>query len=252
MHQSAYAIEGEGPALAGVAFHPVGDADGASPVIVLCHWLPKGRWDEDEQEALEAFGSGLAEECGVPVVAFNFRGIGESEGDFGIGGWCIDLRNVIETLSADSDFDRVWLVGVGIGGAVALSVASGEVRVAGVVAIGAPAEFAPLNLASDTFLVRARATDLVRSDAYPEDPHAWRRELIAFAPVHHLHRFAPRPALVVHGSRDEAVPRRSSDQLVEAGGSTFEKVVIPGGDDLYRHQATLELVARWLRTEIAG
>lgn len=249
IEQIQYPVDTGETYLAGILFRPCADiGEGRVPAIALCHWLPKGRWDEDEQEAFEGLGRQFALGTGAAVLCFNFRGIGESEGDFGINGWCRDLVCVVDVLCDDPDIGEVWAVGAGVGGSVALNVTAGDARINGVVALGAAPEFAALSLGSDAFFVRARNSGIFRDPEYPQDPHAWRRELIAYSPIHHVRRIAPRPALLVHGARDEIVPVGTAERLVDAAGPTMEKVIVPAGHEVYSSEAAVELTCTWLRS----
>lgn len=250
MEQIQYPIDVGEVFLAGVMLRPHADiGEIHTPGIVLCHWLPEGRWSDDEQEAFEELGRQVALGTGASVLCFNFRGIGESDGDFGINGWCRDLVSVVDVLSDDPDIGEIWTVGAGVGGSVALNVAAGDPRIAGVVALGAPAEFAALDLGSDEFFARARSSGIIRDPDYPPDLHAWRRELIAYSPIHHVRRIAPRPVLVVHGARDEVVPIGTAERLVDAAGPSTEKVVVPAEHDIYSDESSVEMACTWLRDQ---
>lgn len=257
MEKSEYPIDSEGIVLAGVLYRPGGDdeavhsgpTDGAGPAIVLCHWLPKAKWEEEDEAALDLLAERLASGTGAATLEFNFRGIGESEGDFGINGWCRDLVSAVDLAASDASISQIWVVGVGVGGAVALSVAAGERRIAGAATLGAPAEFASMSLGADAFFVRARATEIIRDPDFPPDPHTWRRELIAFAPVHHVRRIAPNPILIVHGARDEESPPVNAERLAEAAGPTAEKVIVPGDSSIYEDVTTVDLVISWLERQ---
>lgn len=274
MKRSAYPLKVDGLALKAVLYRPDGGADGegsgqaggatsaevAKPgALVLCHGLPKARWSVEEEKAYNRAAARLCSLTGMAVLFPLLRGVGGSEGNFGVQGWCRDLTVAIATLDGNSSVDGVWLTGSGVGGSVALSVAAGDQRARGVVALGAPAEFASLSLGSQAFLVRARGTGMIRDDDYPTDPHAWRREFIAYSPVYHIRRIPPRPVLLIHGARDEIVPSQHADRLLEAArespeaeGCAEKLIVADAGTDLLNEGRMVEVVAEWLTAKAAG
>ena len=66
------------------------------PAVILCHGFPIASLDA--QRAGGTFPQLMdrtAHELGCVAMTFNFRGCGESEGDFSLQGWVDDLRNAI-------------------------------------------------------------------------------------------------------------------------------------------------------------
>src|SRR5512139_3310957 len=77
---------------------------GPFPALVLCHGIPakvKGPDDRGYPVLAELFcGKGFL------VMIFNFRGAGQSEGDFDILGWTRDLEKGLNTLYLRPEVDR--------------------------------------------------------------------------------------------------------------------------------------------------
>ena len=61
-------------------------------IIILCHGIPGGKKDP-EDPGYAQLAQVLGEE-GLQAVTFNFRGAGESTGDFDLRGWAEDLQEV--------------------------------------------------------------------------------------------------------------------------------------------------------------
>ena len=73
------------------------------PAVILCHGFPIASLDA--QRAGGTFPQLMdrtAHELGCIAMTFNFRGCGESEGDFSLQGWVDDLRNAISHLLAET------------------------------------------------------------------------------------------------------------------------------------------------------
>src|SRR6476646_3813922 len=96
---------------------------GSTPALVLCHDFPTPpRGAVASGLTFPELADRVAAQVGWRVLTFNFRGTGGSDGDFSIEGWNTDLRFAIEAVAADGDGTGVWIVGTGVGGALALGV----------------------------------------------------------------------------------------------------------------------------------
>ncbi len=108
-----------GPA-GGLAVHePVGPRPQGSSgaVVVLSHDFPIDKGPPDLIPAgLVALSDRLASASGWRVVACCLRGVGDSEGDFSLGGWLEDLEAVVADVSAVSVAGGAWVVGAGVSG----------------------------------------------------------------------------------------------------------------------------------------
>ena len=106
-------------------------------------------------------------ECGVPTVRFNYRGVGESEGSYGEGiGETDDALAVIEWAKDRWNNAPLWLAGVSFGGGVALRAAQRVpvermIMVAPAVAREAPLENLP---ACPWLIVQGDADDVVPAE----------------------------------------------------------------------------------------
>src|SRR5581483_3169055 len=110
--------------------------------LVLCHGFPSGpRGALTSAETYPELANKLASEAGWVVLTFNFRGTGESEGEFSLEGWMADLRAAIDHLFDVEGVAGVWLAGFSAGGALAICVAGEDERIGGVAALAAPGDF---------------------------------------------------------------------------------------------------------------
>src|SRR5687767_10813390 len=80
------------------------------PGLVLCHGFPNGPKSAAASGlTYPELADRLAEDVGWTVLTFNFRGTGESEGDFSLGGWLADLRAAVDHLLSVGRIGGVWL-----------------------------------------------------------------------------------------------------------------------------------------------
>src|SRR5918911_241212 len=90
------------------------------PGLVLCHGFPSGpKSAAASGQTYPELADRIAEEAGWTVLTFNFRGTGESEGDFSLNGWLTDLRKAVDYLLDVEHVTGVWVAGFSTGGALA-------------------------------------------------------------------------------------------------------------------------------------
>jgi putative redox protein len=214
--------------------------------VFLCHDLPRPQAAAaDVALTYPALADRLARETGWQVVTAELRGAGESAGDFSALGWLDDLRFVAESEVPEAS-TRV-VVGFGFGGVLALHLAAGDDRVAGVACLGTPAEMSELTGDTETFLARCRRTGVIKTPGFPASPDAWAKELSVLHPVEDAALLKGRPLLMVHGSEDPYVPLTSARDLADAATGPSElHVVLGGGHWLRADPRVLALLVGWL------
>src|SRR3989337_2842086 len=80
------------------------------PGLVVCHGFPNGpKSAAASGQPYPELADRLAEEAGWTVLTFNFRGTGESEGDFSLGGWLADLRAAVDYMLEIEQVSAGWL-----------------------------------------------------------------------------------------------------------------------------------------------
>ena len=180
------------------------------------------------------------------AMTFNFRGTGESEGDFSLQGWVDDLRNAISYLTRISDCDGVVLVGTNTGGSIAICVAADDPRVIAAALLSPRADFDDWADHPRRFLEHARELGAIRDRRFPPSVDEWTREFRRFRPVPSARRFAPRPMLVMHGSDDDSVPVSDARQLVNAHGAAELSLLEGAGHRLRHDPRAIAVLLGWL------
>jgi alpha/beta superfamily hydrolase len=142
---------------------------------------------------------------GLPVLRFNFRGVGASEGEHDKGhGEQEDVRTALDWLTRE--FERpILFVGFSFGSAVGMRVCCPDPRVPGLVALGLPT-------GHDT-----------RRYEYP-----WLASCV-------------KPKLFVSGSRDQYGARENVEAIVASAAGENEMVWIDGADHFFQAAAGARL-----------
>jgi putative redox protein len=228
---------------------PASAAAGAGRfALILCHGFPAGpRGAAKSAETYPDLADRLANDAGWVVLSFNFRGTGDSEGDFSLGGWMADIRAAIDHVLAVDGVQGVWLAGFSTGGALAICMAAEDDRVAGVAALSAPAEFDDWAADPQRFLAYAREVGVIHGQQYPTDFAAWSAELREIRAASAVGKIPPRPLLLVHGSEDDIVPVVDARQLADAADGNVELRVLTGAGHRLRHDPrAIAVLLGWL------
>jgi len=222
----------------------------AAPTLLLCHELPRDPGGGvAAATAYPALGDRLAEECSCRVVAGMLRGTGGSEGDFSASGWLDDIAAICESQS--QAVSGLFLVGFGLGAAIALRAAVRDERVRGVVSIAGPADLSGWVSNREKVLARCRHSGVVKSEAFPRDLDAWAAELVALAPLDAAAHLGARPLLVVHGSDDAEVPAAAARALADAAvDSPVDLRIVPAaGHWLRADPRVVATLVGWLERQ---
>ena len=113
-----------------------GGRDGARFAALVCHPHPLGGGTMHNKvvyHAMKVFSA-----LGLPVLRFNYRGVGTSEGEFdnGRGEWD-DTKAALNWLDAKTGLPLL-LAGFSFGSFVGMQAACGEERVKGIIGLGVP------------------------------------------------------------------------------------------------------------------
>ncbi|MFO8058070.1 MAG: alpha/beta fold hydrolase [bacterium] len=184
-------------------------ASGA-PAAVICHPHPLfgGSMDNNVVYALEA---GMVSR-GVSTFCFNFRGAGESEGEFDdMRGEVDDVLAAISWLAARPDIDpyRIGLAGYSFGGLMAMYAASRIIA----------------RNASGLDVIGPRRLALVSPmpPAVPWEKDQALKDLLTNPP----------PTVITGGTRDRFCPLNSARSLVTAMGMDSRIIIVEGADHFY-------------------
>jgi uncharacterized protein len=197
-------------------------AENATHAAVVCHPHPlfggtmHNKVVFHTMKALNSFG--------FPVLRFNFRGAGLSEGahDNGIGE-VDDVRVALDWLDSEFHLPLIF-AGFSFGAAVGLQAACPDARVRAAIGVGTPV--APV--AADTEQPREYSFDF-------------------------LHQCA-KPKLFVSGARDQFGPRAELEALVESMPEPKKLVVIEGADHFFegRLRELREAIESWVKEAISS
>jgi putative redox protein len=241
-------------ALAGFLARPAASAaTGAGRYgLVLSHGFPEGPNSAGVvAKTLPELAERLARDTAWTVLAFNFRGTGESPGDFSLAGWLADLRAAVDFLVADDAVDAVWLCGFAVGGALSICAAGEDERVRGVASFSAPADFGEWASDPRRFLASARTVGVIRNPRFPADPDAWARELREVRPLSLVGKIPPRPLLIVHGANDPTVPELDARALADAAEGDVElRVLAAAGHHLRHDPRAVAILLGWLDRQL--
>jgi uncharacterized protein len=187
---------------------------------------------------------------GFACSIFNFRGCGLSGGNIDMRGWGSDLESVIEAVSGTPgiDPDAVHCIGFSAGGAIASKVASRDKKIASLLLMATPHNFADI-LPADPHLIREHFIGLgtIRDRNFPEDLTRWYHDFLDVQPARYLPFVSPRPVQIVHGDQDTTVPPEHAHLLFEAACRPKKLVILEGaGHQLRKDHRAEQIIRSWL------
>lgn len=197
-------------------------ANNATHAAVVCHPHPlfggtlHNKVVFHTMKALNSFG--------FPVLRFNFRGTGLSEGEHDYGkGEIEDVQTALNWLDAECHLPLIF-AGFSFGAAIGLRAASADSRVSAVIGLGIPV--APV--AADT-----------------EDPRVYTFEF--------LQDYA-KPKLFVSGARDQFGPRAKLEALMASVPEPKKLVIIEGADHFFegRLHELRNAVESWVKEAVSS
>jgi uncharacterized protein len=192
-------------------------ASNATHAAVVCHPHPQfggtlhNKVVFHTMKALNSFG--------FPVLRFNFRGAGLSEGEHDYGkGEVEDVRTALDWLDAEYHLPLVF-AGFSFGAAIGLRAACADARVGAAIAVGIPV--APVAAES-------------------EDPRVYTFEF--------LHD-CTKPKLFVSGARDQFGPTAKLQALAATFPEPKKLVIIEGADHFFegRLRELRDAIESWLK-----
>ena len=192
-------------------------ADNASHAALVCHPHPlyggtlHNKVVFHTMKALNSFG--------YPVLRFNFRGVGLSQGEHDNGiGEIDDVRTVLDWLDGEFHLPLVF-AGFSFGAAVGLRAACPDSRVKAVIGLGIPVVPADERIYDFDFLENCS-----------------------------------KPKLFVSGARDQFGPRAQLEKVVESLSAPKKLVLIEGADHFFegRLRELRETIEAWVRETVAA
>jgi fermentation-respiration switch protein FrsA (DUF1100 family) len=219
------------------------------PAVAICHGIP-ARAPDPTDRGYPLLAESICRE-GLAAFIFNFRGAGQSEGNFDILGWTRDLTAVIDYLEALPEVGRISLLGFSGGAAVSVCVASQDSRVSSVVACACPAEFSLINRDNiQSALEHFRSIGVIKDKDFPPSAEGWLDNFRRVNPIDRVAGIAPRPLLLVHGNKDDVVDVSHAHRLYDRAGEPRQLVIIDGaGHRLKQNDRAMAVVTRWLKSQ---
>ena len=211
----------EGPAGRLEALRNAG-AENATHAAVVCHPHPlfggtlHNKVVFHTMKALNSFG--------FPVLRFNFRGTGLSQGEHDHGvGEVEDVRTALDWLDTEFHLPLIF-AGFSFGAAVGLRAACADSRVRAAVGLGVPV--APVA-------------------AENEEPRVYTYEFL---------QTCTKPKLFVSGARDQFGPRAKLEALVAALPEPKKLILIEGGDHFFegRLRELREAIESWVKEAVSS
>jgi dipeptidyl aminopeptidase/acylaminoacyl peptidase len=205
------------------------------PYVITSHGLLSSK----DSEKYIALGEHISRE-GMGMLRFDFRGIGESEGeeeDNTISKKITDLSAAIDFIRSNSGSgNRIGLLGSSLGGFLSLMKASMDKEIRAVVIWATPLHMDDLGSKK-------------QEEDYPLPPEVFFEDL----PRHRLLPLLPNVSncLVIHGEKDELVPVEQALGIFNSLGIPKEIHVIGGADhrltDPSHRRRAIELSVEWFK-----
>jgi len=196
-------------------------AENATHAAVVCH--PHPLFGGTLHNKVVFYTMKALNGFGFPVLRFNFRGVGLSQGehDHGIGE-VEDVRAALDWLNAEFHLPLLF-AGFSFGAAVGLRAACADARVRAAIGVGLP-----VSPAADT----------------GDEPHVYDFDFL---------RDCVKPKLLISGARDRFGPREKLEVLVSSLPEPKKLVVIEGADHFFdgRLRELREAIETWVRETVS-
>jgi dipeptidyl aminopeptidase/acylaminoacyl peptidase len=240
--------------LDGAVFSPPGE--GPHPALVVCHGMPaapQGKEADANVPDTAPSYSDIAKQCaaeGFVTCVFNFRGTGNSSGNFDPFGWTVDLASVLSFLETSPEVDpkRIYCLGSSLGGAVVIYTAAHHPAVAAIVSFASPATMME-RIDPEESIAQFRDLGIIRDNDFPPNTSLWAQSNEKISPIKWVGDIAPKPLLLLHGDADDVVDPEDLETLFALANEPKEKRLLPGVGHRFRYEKTVQTLALdWLKT----
>jgi uncharacterized protein len=229
---SHFNLNSHGISIVGRMFFPETHPSKLYPVIIICHGIPgSGTSRPDNDPGYESLAEFFTEN-GFAAVFFNFRGCGDSGGNFDIKGWTQDLEAVLDKTANTAYIDptRIMAVGFSGGGAAAIKVAADSNLFYALATGGTPADFTIFDAEPTEIVDDFKKRGIIRDQAFPQNISKWISEFEEIDPKRWVSQFSGKHLLIMHGDEDELVPVEHAQILFKhAPAGIAELQIIKGG-----------------------
>ena len=226
-------------------------SEGTHPALCICHGVPAKRTPDSTDRGYPLLAERFCSE-GFVAFIFNFRGTGESEGNFDMLGWTRDVKAAIDYLFQLDTVDKSRLSLMGFSGGAMASVycAASDKRVSSIAACACPARFFDISEFSriEEFLAHCRQVGIIRDNSFPPSVKEWARGFDEVSPIKWIGKISPRPLLIVHGDGDQTVPLSHARELYRKAKQPKEIAIIPGAEHKLRlSEPAMNAALAWLK-----
>lgn len=197
-------------------------AENATHAAVVCHPHPLFGGTLHNKVVFHAMKS--LNSFGFPVLRFNFRGTGLSEGDHDYGmGEVEDVRTALDWLDREFHLPLVF-AGFSFGAAIGLRASYADPRVQALIGLGVPVS----PVAADTEEPRIYTFDFLHDSA--------------------------KPKLFVSGARDQFGPRSKLEALIASMREPKKLVIVEGADHFFegRLRELREALESWVKEFVSS
>lgn len=215
---------------------------GRNAVLIVC----PGFFQSKSTPTFRRLAAALAHER--DVICLDFRGHGDSSGLYTFSAReDADLEAVLEW--AHPRYSEVVLLGFSLGAATAINVASRQRHIHGLIAVSTPTVFNQIEF-------RFWTPEAIRTGLHGLEPRTGCRPgnlwLTKPRPLERIRSLAPKPVLLIHGTRDRVILPHHSEQLYAQAAEPKRLLLIEGGghaEELYRQAPArfLAVVHDWLQ-----
>ena len=250
MRSHDFALQIKTNYIKGKIFYPPEKQKRNRGIVIFCHGIPGGAKDPGDP-GYPLLAQELGED-GLQTVIFNFRGAGESPGDFDILGWAEDLKGVKDyVVSLDTDHPPVVLFGFSAGAAVAIyACAQHRENIAGLILCGCPADFDSIlkERGIDRYITHCRNIGIIKTPGFPFDRSAWIESFRLLKPEKWVGALTKTPKIFIHGDQDDVVPIEHAYRLYEKALDPKELIIIKkGGHRLRLNETAMNAARAWLK-----
>jgi len=213
-------------------------------VLIICHGLPYESGSVVEKGYLDL--AKFFASKNIPSVIFDFSGTGLSEGNFSLKLWVEDLVRISE------EFERVSILGYGMGGAVAVRAASKIETLENIVLVASPC---CVDMFSESILKmiyeNASMKNLLRGVGdYETFKKSFMEEFLEIEPKNFIGKIKV-PKLIIHGREDDIVPFENGLVLFELASKPKTFVELKTGNHFLRQNPIVsEIIVDWLKGKI--
>lgn len=244
-----FSLKSDGLTIRGKIMFPGAKPSMQYPALIICHGIPgsgtpRASDDPGYDSLLDRF-SGI----GLAAVFFNFRGCGDSEGDFDMMGWTRDLRAVVDKVANTPHIDptRINLLGFSGGAAAAINVSADNSNIFALASVCSPATFEIFEKDPNDILDDFRERGLIKSIDFPKDVNQWMNSFKEVQPEKWIGFFKGKSLLIVHGDADELIPLSQAEELYKKAPAGIKELEIIhcGEHRLRTNPECLQILEDW-------